>query len=568
MKIVKLVFASLLLLTFGTQAWGQLDTLYAEYFTDGSLTLDWFSGWEGGDNMNTLAWPGNPSGDGWVGSVGNTLSGGGVGSALAGELNLTDYELYANIYCKVTVGPPGPYNAIVARWDTVGGNQYYYFRADFDADQRLQLRKYPAGGMGETIAEWVGAAIPGGVPTTSGWHNMGLKLEGNQLWAYWDGNELSGSPFTDSYSSRGFFGVYIFNFMGSDSTYCDDIIVLGEAGAQPFDFVALDNHYLDEMQQELTIRPAENQTIYFSLDWDAINGSATSPAFDIVLEIDQTEVFRETNPGVEPNSTHETLSDAWIAELGEHTLTWTLDADNQVPEGNEDNNVLEETFLVLAEDAPDLAADSSWVATEDTVQYTVDPGNTDPVRFVLFWSVPMGGYPVSGFDITMDLDGEDYYLSTIPFAQPGENYMAVTDVWTAEEGFHYYEWYVDATNAYDEFSEGNNAILAGFDVGPVPGVQWEPRNLSSIAEDFRFSGIFPNPFNPDVTLQYENVEPGIIKLTVYDVAGREVAVLTDGFHPSGVWEITWSGEEIAAGMYFAVLEGSGQRAVQPLLLVK
>ena len=564
MKTVMLIFSVLLLLLLAGNAWGQLDTLYAEFFTDGTASLSWFTGWEGGNNMEVDYWEGNPSGDNWVGFVGNDLSGGGVGTALAGDLNLTDYEYEAQVYTRVGTGE---YNGIVARWDSTGGLPAFYgFRADFDSDQRLQLRKF-TGASPITIAEWVGAQIPGGVPTQDSWHLMGIKFEGNQIWVYWDGVELSGSPFTDDHSSRGFFGIYCFWFMGSTETYCDDIVVLGEAGPQPFDFIAQENTILDDGFQPMILRPAENQTVYFRLNWDAVNGITTSPAFDVTLEMDDVEIFRTTNPGVEPNTSHETTSSAWVAALGEHTLRWTVDADDAVPEGNEDNNVLEETFLVLPETAYDFQADSSWVANSDTIPY---PGNVptgDEVLFVLHWSVPMGSGPSGAFNISMDLDGANYYTTTFPGAVSGQNYMTVTSPWTAEEGLHYYEWTIDPDNWVDEFNEYNNWIMDAFTVETV-GVRWDPVTTGSQPEDLRISSVYPNPFNPSVTLRYENVELGYLKLAVYDVSGRQVAVLREGFHPAGVWEITWSAENLAAGTYFAVLEGGGQRSVQPLLLVK
>lgn len=564
MKRTRLILALSLLVLVAYNAQGQ-DTLYAEYFTDGTVSLNWFTPWDPGNNMEVDYWEGNPSGDNWVGFIGNDLSGGGVGTTLAGNINMTDYEIQAQVY--TTVGT-GSYNSIVARWDTTGGNEYYYFRSDFDADQRLQLRKYPGStGFGETIAEWVGGQIPGGVPTQSSWHLMSMKVEGNQLRVYWDGNLLSGCPYTDSDATRGFFGVYVFNFMGTAETYCDDILVLGQAGPQPFDFIAQDNTILDENFEPMTLRPAENQTIYFSLAWDAVNGITTSDPFDITLEMDDVEIFRTTNPGVEPNSSQETLSSAWLATLGSHNLRWTLDIDNSVPESNEDNNILEESFLVLPTNAYDLQADSSLVANGDTLPFPDLIYDGDDVLFVLYWSVPMGSGPSSPFNITMDLDGANYFLTTIPVVTSGQSYMTVTEPWTAAEGFHYYEWTIDPDNWVDEFDETNNWIIDAFNVEPT-GVRWDPRDVGSTPEGFRIAAVYPNPFNPSVTLRYENLQLDHLKLSIYDVAGRQVAILVDGFHPAGVWEVTWSAENLAAGTYFAVLSGDGHQSVQPLLLVK
>ncbi|MFH1735937.1 MAG: CARDB domain-containing protein [bacterium] len=565
MKVLNLILALMLVLGSVTAVKAQ-DTLYAEYFTDGQIMLDWFTPWDGGDEMAVDYWEGNPSGDSWVGLIENGLSGGGVGTAMSGELNMTDYRVESYIYTTVNTGS---YNGIVARWDTTGGiNNYYSLRADFDSNQRLQLRWYPGPtGFGESIREWVGGEIPGGVPTADEWHKLALKIEGNQLWAYYDDTELAGSPFTDNNCMRGFFGVYLFNMLATTETYCDDIIVTGDAGAQPFDFIALDNTMLNSALEPMIYRAAEGETVYFQLDWDAINGSATSPAFRIVMELDDTPIFTENNPGVEPNTSHTLNSNAWTATLGEHTVRWTIDALNSVAEGNEDNNVIEEMFLVLPVDAYDFATDSTWVTNEDTVVVDEVFENNDHL-FVLHWSVPMGSGSVSAFDVRLDVDGAQEYLVTIPFVQSGATYTTVSDPWTAIGlGPHYFEWFIDPANLVDEFAEWNNSTLDGFEVVIEPGIP-DPWQLSNQATTFQISSVYPNPFNPSVTLQYETLQPGNVSLIVYDVAGREIAVLADKFHQSGLWEVTWSGEEMAAGTYFAVLESNGKRDVQPLLLVK
>ena len=568
MKFTKIIFGALLLAATWGNACAQ-DTLYAEYFTGGDPALEWFDPWT--PDSTTLATrfvTGNPSGDGWVGVVPNNFSGGGVGTELSGTINMTDYEIQAQIFCTVSPSS-GPYNGIAARWDTTGGNSYYSLRTDFDNNGRIQLRWNPgATGYGDSIAQWSGVQIPGGVPTQSSWHKLGLKVEGNQLWAYYDDSLLVGSPFTNNSSSNGYFGAYLFNFLGADQMLFDDVRVLGEGGPQPFDFVPQENHFLDSNQVEMTIRPATGQTIYFRLNWDALNGTTTSPGFRNVLEMDGTPIFQENNPGVAPNSSHTTTSNAWVATLGSHVLEWTLDTQNNVIEGNENNNALVDTFLVIDPNSYDLQADSTWVADPDTIPYADSVRVGDLVRFVLHWSAPMGSGPSGPFNIAMDLDGQSYFLTTYPgLSSSGGNYMTLAEPWTATLGFHYFEWYLDSDGWITEFDETNNSTLDGLTVAPQVGVEWGPP-LTYLPQDLRISNIFPNPFNPEVTLRYENTEPGIVTLKVYDVAGRLVTVLADGFHPRGVWDVTWNGAGAAGGTYFAVLEGNGKRSVKALMLVK
>ncbi len=568
MKFTKILFGALLLAAPLSNVYGQ-DTLYAEYFTGGDPMLDWFDPWTpDSTTLSTQFVTGNPSGDGWVGVVSNASSGGGVGTELSGLLSMTDYEIQAQIFCTVSPSA-GPYNGIVARWDTTGGNSYYSLRTDFDNNGRIQLRWFPGlSGQGDSIAAWSGGQIPGGVPAQSSWHNLALKVEGNQLWAYYDNTLLAGCPITDSHLTNGAFGVYLFNFLATDQMLFDDVLVLGQAGAQPFDLIPQTNHFLDSNQVEMTLRPATGQTIYFQLDWDALNGTTTSPAFRNILEMDGTPIFQENNPGVQSNSNHTTTSNAWVATLGSHVLEWTLDSQNNVIEGNENNNVLVDSFLVIDPNSYDLQADSTWIADQDTIPYSDSVRVGDPVRFVLHWSAPMGSGPSGPFNIAMDLDGQSYFLTTYPgLSSSGGNYMTLAEPWTATLGFHYFEWYLDSDGWITEFDETNNSTLDGLTVAPLVGVEWGPP-LTYLPQDLRISNIFPNPFNPEVTLRYENTEPGVVTLKVYDVAGRLVTVLADGFHPRGVWDVTWNGANLAGGTYFAVLEGNGKRSVKALMLVK
>lgn len=204
------------------------EVLYQENFTDGSLALEWFSVWEGGQSIAAEPLAEAPDGDGWVGSLSNEGSGGGVGTACFGDWSMSDYTLEA--WVLTTVGTSS-YNGIVARMDTTGGHAYYSLRADFDSDQRLQLVKYPGESFGPTVlAEWTGDAVPGGVPTEDSWHKMRLDCIGDQLTAYFDDTQLDGTPITVSTDDNtllesGVPGIYIFNFMGTAMTKVDSVVV-------------------------------------------------------------------------------------------------------------------------------------------------------------------------------------------------------------------------------------------------------------------------------------------------------------------------------------------------------
>jgi len=61
---------------------------------------------------------------------------------------------------------------------------------------------------------------------------------------------------------------------------------------------------------------------------------------------------------------------------------------------------------------------------------------------------------------------------------------------------------------------------------------------------------YPNPFNPVTTIRYELPERTDIRMTIYDLLGREVAVLEDGVQGPGIGEVRWNAANVASGIYF------------------
>jgi uncharacterized delta-60 repeat protein len=79
---------------------------------------------------------------------------------------------------------------------------------------------------------------------------------------------------------------------------------------------------------------------------------------------------------------------------------------------------------------------------------------------------------------------------------------------------------------------------------------------------------FPNPFNPTTAINYTLPEACKIKLAVYDVSGRQVATLVDGWRNAGIHDVVFDASHLASGIYLARLETGGTIATQKLILLK
>jgi len=90
---------------------------------------------------------------------------------------------------------------------------------------------------------------------------------------------------------------------------------------------------------------------------------------------------------------------------------------------------------------------------------------------------------------------------------------------------------------------------------------------------------FPNPFNPSTTIVYQ-IAGGMrrggdgetggekVRLSVYDLLGREVAVLVDGNQTPGEHRVTFDARSLASGIYFYRLVAGGQLLSRKLVLLK
>ncbi|MBI5058900.1 T9SS type A sorting domain-containing protein [candidate division KSB1 bacterium] len=79
---------------------------------------------------------------------------------------------------------------------------------------------------------------------------------------------------------------------------------------------------------------------------------------------------------------------------------------------------------------------------------------------------------------------------------------------------------------------------------------------------------YPNPFNSTTNIAYDLPKAGRISLRVFDLLGREVAVLKDGIVEAGGHRTVFDGSGLASGIYFARLEAGEFSQTRKLMLLK
>lgn len=99
---------------------------------------------------------------------------------------------------------------------------------------------------------------------------------------------------------------------------------------------------------------------------------------------------------------------------------------------------------------------------------------------------------------------------------------------------------------------------------------------SAVPSAFALYAARPNPFRASSAATIRYAVPGAgarVVLSVYDVSGRHVQTLQDGFQPAGLHRVTWNGEDAAgrrvgSGVYFYRLESDAFRQTRKLTLLK
>lgn len=103
----------------------------------------------------------------------------------------------------------------------------------------------------------------------------------------------------------------------------------------------------------------------------------------------------------------------------------------------------------------------------------------------------------------------------------------------------------------------NNQVLTGV-----------KNNTAEIPGSYKLEQNYPNPFNPSTNIKFSIPVKGIVKLKIFDVLGKEVAVLLNKEMNAGNYNVDFNGAKLSSGVYFYKLETEAFTDVKRMLLLK
>ena len=262
-----------------------------------------------------------------------------------------------------------------------------------------------------------------------------------------------------------------------------------------------------------------------------------------------------------------------------YNLTWWENNGNQ----NFTEHIIDEYYWAYSIDVANVDGDGDFdilaaLEDEDRIAWWENDGNQNFTEHVISDSFD-GANHVYAIDID-----DDYDLDVLG-AAINDNMISL---WNNDGNQNFSEQVISSSfedarsvHAADMDSDGDFDIVGGAEnyfnsesniswweqVGD-PGAFVENPIIAEVPRRFTIHSPYPNPFNPCTVISFELRDASFVELTVYDIAGREVARLVEGWRSAGIHQLTFDGSRLSSGIYFARLQADGFSRTRKLLLIK
>lgn len=90
----------------------------------------------------------------------------------------------------------------------------------------------------------------------------------------------------------------------------------------------------------------------------------------------------------------------------------------------------------------------------------------------------------------------------------------------------------------------------------------------SVPTETKLLGNYPNPFNPTTQISYQLKEAAEVTIKIYDVLGKEVKTLVDGFKEEGYHQVSFDASSLSSGIYFYTMKTKEKYDIKKMLLVR
>ena len=89
-----------------------------------------------------------------------------------------------------------------------------------------------------------------------------------------------------------------------------------------------------------------------------------------------------------------------------------------------------------------------------------------------------------------------------------------------------------------------------------------------IPNEYKLLPCYPNPFNSQTVITFQMLEAGMVNLTLYDIQGKQAAVLYSGAADIGRHSVRFQAGDFASGIYFVKFAAAGYTETGKIVLIK
>ena len=159
---------------------------------------------------------------------------------------------------------------------------------------------------------------------------------------------------------------------------------------------------------------------------------------------------------------------------------------------------------------------------------------------------------------------KDFYLNTLPLPS-GVKWSADSMLGSIDSnGFFKSKKVVDSGWVRVQFGTVSDSARVVV-LKPLTGVA---PPLAGSPFPYSLEQNYPNPFNPTTTIEYSLPHQVWVRLTVYDLVGREVITLANELQSAGSHAMRFDASALGSGTYFYQIVAGEQRSTRKLLLLK
>jgi hypothetical protein len=90
----------------------------------------------------------------------------------------------------------------------------------------------------------------------------------------------------------------------------------------------------------------------------------------------------------------------------------------------------------------------------------------------------------------------------------------------------------------------------------------------NIPNEFSLMQNFPNPFNPSTVIEFSIPEAAFVKIAVYDITGKEIAIVASDNFNAGKSQVSFDASKLGSGVYFYTLQSGGRNITKKMTLLR